>query len=351
MLRNNKNFENSVFFNYIVYLCGMVKDKGEKYKNQIVIYPDDFDMESEFLNEKGETVHALDIWEYCRYFADYIQLRTDDIADGIDIMSYADKHGFRVFGDNSKMEQQKAFMETLFSFTADGRICKFQKDMASIYKMRVNAMALCSLCLFINDIIHQKLVVLLKPTLEDVTNSISNLSSVTFTNQDGSTISSDNELLLASIKKAIPHEVKTVYVADRIVDRKDVFTKELMQIEFFYYLSHFFNQYFKIKRRGLLTDLESEIIGYFLKWFGLSPVEVTNSRLRQLRMNFKLVESYHIYELSTGNTKIKVQWQFIKYSDWSKGKINPLKCNIESIEGTGTVYFPPDIVGLDLLKR
>ena len=109
----------------------MVKDKGEKYKNQIVIHPDDFDMEGEFLNEKGETVHALDIWEYCRYFADYIQLRTDDMADGIDIMSFADKHGFLYLDDDSKKEQQKAFMETLFSFTADGRICKFQHDMAS----------------------------------------------------------------------------------------------------------------------------------------------------------------------------------------------------------------------------
>jgi hypothetical protein len=351
VLRKNKNFKIDVLFDYNVYLCGMVKDKGEKYKNQIVIHPDDFEKEGEFLNEKGETVHALDIWEYCRYFADYIQLRTDDMADGIDIMSFADKHGFLYLDDYSKKEQQKAFMETLFSFTADGRICKFQHDMASIYKKRINAMALCALCLFINDIIHQKLVVLLKPTLEDVTNSISNLSSVTFTNQDGSSISSDNELLLASIKKVIPHEEETTYVADRIVDRQDVFTKELMQIEFFYYLSHFFNQYFKIKRRGLLTDLESEIIGYFLKWFGLSPVEVSYSRLRQLRMNFKLVENYHIYELSTDNKRIKVQWQFLKYSDWSKGKINPLKCNIESIGDSGTVIFPPNISGFDLLKR
>ena len=329
----------------------MVKDKGEKYKNQIVIHPDDFDMEGEFLNEKGETVHALDIWEYCRYFADYIQLRTDDMADGIDIMSFADKHGFLYLDDDSKKEQQKAFMETLFSFTADGRICKFQHDMASIYKKRINPMALCALCLFINDIIHHKLVVLLKPTLEEIANSVTNLQSVTFTNEDGSSISTDNELLIESIKKAIPNDSRDQLEAYKIVDRQEVFTKEVMQIEFFYYLSHFCNQYFKIKRRGLLTDLESEIIGYFLKWFGLSPVEVSYSRLRQLRMNFQLVESYDIYELSTDNKKIKVQWQFLKYSDWSKGKLNPLKCNIEPIGGTGTVIFPPNISGFDLLKR
>ena len=339
---------------FSIILCifaAMMNKKAEKYRNHLIVYPENYDKEGEFVDDSGQTIQSLDIWEYCRFFADNIQLKTDDLDDGIDLISFSDKHGFLYFGDNQKIEKQKAFIEKLFSFTADGRVCNFQKEMESYYKIRINAMALCTLCLFINDIIHQKLVVLLKPTLEDVTNSISNLSSVTFTNQDGSSISSDNELLLASIKKVIPHEEETTYVADRIVDRQDVFTKELMQIEFFYYLSHFFNQYFKIKRRGLLTDLESEIIGYFLKWFGLSPVEVSYSRLRQLRMNFKLVENYHIYELSTDNKRIKVQWQFLKYSDWSKGKINPLKCNIESIGDSGTVIFPPNISGFDLLKR
>jgi len=48
---------------------------------------------------------------------------------------------------------------------------------------------------------------------------------------------------------------------------------------------------------------------------------------------------------------IKVQWQFIKYSDWSKGKINPLKCDVSVFTDTATVVFPPNIEGLELLKR
>jgi hypothetical protein len=48
---------------------------------------------------------------------------------------------------------------------------------------------------------------------------------------------------------------------------------------------------------------------------------------------------------------IKVQWQFIKYSDWSKGKINPLKNKITPINDKGSVIFPPNIEGFDLLKR
>lgn len=328
----------------------MIKDKGEKYKHQIKIHPDDFEKDALLVDDSGQTIHALDIWEYCRFFADNIQLRTDDSYDGIDLGAFADKHGFLYSGDISKMEQQKAFMDKLFAFTADGRICYFQHEMENYYNIRINAMALCNLCLFINDIIHQKLVVLLKPTLTEITNSITNLQSVTFTNKDGSSISSDNELLIESIKKAIP-QAEEQLEAYKIVDRQKVFTKELMQIEFFYYLSLFFYQFFSIKRRGLLTNLESEIIGYFLKWFDLSPVEVSTSRLRQLRMNFNQVLGYNIYELKMNDISIKVQWQFIKYSDWSKGKINPLKNKITPINDKGSVIFPPNIEGFDLLKR
>lgn len=329
----------------------MVKDKGEKYKHQIKIHPDDFEKESELMDENGNIIHALDIWEYCRYFADNIQLRIDDMFDGIDLRSFANKRGFLFYGDDSKKEQQKSFMDKLFAFTADGRICYFQHEMETYYNKRINAMALCTLCLFINDIIHQKLVVLLKPTLEEVANAITNLKSVTFTNKDGSSVCSDNAQLIASVKKAIPHSEDNQLEAYKIVDRQDVFTKELMQIEFFYYLSQFFNQFFDIKRRGLLTNLESEIIGYFLKWFGLSPVEVSTSRLRQLRMNFDKVEEYDIYEMKVNDKSIKVQWQFIRYSDWIKGKINPLKDEFVPLRDTEDITFPPNIEGLDLLKR
>ena len=329
----------------------MVKDKGEKYKHQIKIHPDDFEKESELMDENGNIIHALDIWEYCRYFADNIQLRIDDMFDGIDLRSFANKRGFLFYGDDSKKEQQKSFMDKLFAFTADGRICYFQHEMETYYNKRINAMALCTLCLFINDIIHQKLVVLLKPTLEEVANAITNLKSVTFTNKDGSSVCSDNAQLIASVKKAIPHSEDNQLEAYKIVDRQDVFTKELMQIEFFYYLSQFFNQFFDIKRRGLLTNLESEIIGYFLKWFGLSPVEVSTSRLRQLRMNFDKVEEYDIYEMKVNDKSIKVQWQFIRYSDWIKGKINPLKDEIVPFRDREDITFPPNIDGLDLLKR
>ena len=339
---------------FSILLCifaAMVNKKAEKYKNQLIVYPENYDKDGEFVDDSGQTIQSLDIWEYCRFFSDHIQLKTDDLDDGIDLISFSDKHGFLFLGDNKKIEQQKAFIEKLFSFTADGRVCNFQKEMESYYKIRINAMALCTLCLFINDIIHSKLVVLLKPTLEDIAKSINNLKTVSFTNEDGSTISSDNKLLLASIKKAIPQEKKVKYEAYKIADRQEVFSKEAMQIEFFYYLSKFFNQYFKIKRRGSLTNLESEIIGYFLKWFELSPKEVSYSRLRQLRMNFDKVGMGDIFAISLNGKDIKFQWQFIKYSDWSKGKINPLNREINAIGNIGTITIPSDIGGLDLLKR
>ena len=68
-------------------------------------------------------------------------------------------------------------------------------------------------------------------------------------------------------------------------------------------------------------------------------------------MNFDQVERFDIYKMKVNDKSIKVQWQFIRYSDWIKGKINPLKDEITPLRDTESITFPPNIDGLDLLKR
>jgi len=314
--------------------------KESKNKNKMMVYV--ADIQSVAYDDNGDEFQQIDVWSYCRFFADNIQLKiTENQFDGISLDKYA-----------AIVEQnQTELLKRLAEFTEDGRICDFQLEMQEYHKVTVNAWALCNLCLFINEIISRKLVVLLKPTIADILEDVGDLDSIIFTNKDGSSCTSRNENLKSVVLSALEKSSDSVYETERIADRKDVFTKELMQIEFFYYLSLFFNRYFKIKRRGELTNEESSIIGYFLKWFGLSPTIVTPSRLRQLRMGFKYVGTEDVYQIPVGDKLVAFQWTFVKYKDWKRGKINPLKQEIEPLAKEDSISFSPDTVGFDLLKR
>jgi len=314
----------------------------ENNKNKIHVIRSDFDEKAMFCDEKGEPVYGIDIWCYCKFFAEHIQLMYgDNDFDGLSLFEYAD-----IVESN-----QKDYFIRLIDFNKDGDVHDFQMEMQKKHNVHINAWALCNLCLFIDKIVHRKLVVKLKPTIADTIGEIHDLESVTFTNKDGKSTTTSNKALIKQIKGALKLEGKISYEVDCIADRQDVFTKELLQIEFFFYLSTFLNKFFPIKRRGLLTSAEMKMCGYFLKWFGLSAEVVTESRLRQFRMKFDQVSVGSISVLPINGKEIKVQWEFVKYKDWKDGKINPLKHNVEPLKKSESIIFSSDIGGLDLLKR
>ena len=247
-------------------------------ENKLIVYPEDIN--ETVTTADGKVINQIEIWSYCIYFADNIQLMIgDNIYDGMPL---------GVFGDKIE-KNQKEHLKTLFKFVQDKRIYDFQQDMKTKYGINVNAFALCTLCEFINAIIHKKVVLLLKPTPNETVEQIKEFESVTFHKKNRRVFHCNNDAVLKVLKDAISKmECKptTTYEAYKVVDRLEVFTKEILQIEFTYYLSAFFNQYFNIKRKAKLTSVENKMIGYFLKWFGLSVEEVTEARLRQLRMNY-----------------------------------------------------------------
>ena len=311
--------------------------KESEYKNHMIVYPSD--IISEWRDDDGQECKAIDIWSYCQFFAENIQMKiTEEKYDGISLDDYADMF------DRGRHGLIGKFIE----FTKDEDICNFQKEMHECYHVSVNAWALCNLCLFINEIISRKYVVLLKPTIADTLAEIKDLERIIFVNKDGSQSISCNKELKSVVLSAMEKSNNAGYETKEIIRRKDAFTKEMAQIEFFGYLSAFFSKFFKIKRRGELTKAENHIIGYFLKWFGLSTEIVTPSRLRQIRMNFSCLTPYNVYRFPNG---LILQCQFIKYKDWRHGKkINPLKQEIASMEIGEKIKFSSDTKGIDLLQ-
>ena len=63
----------------------------DKSKNKIYVRPSDFDEEAMFYDENGKPVHGIDIWCYCKFFAEHIQLMYgDNDFDGLSLYEYAD---------------------------------------------------------------------------------------------------------------------------------------------------------------------------------------------------------------------------------------------------------------------
>jgi hypothetical protein len=113
-------------------------------ENKLIVYPEDVNETIKLTN--GQVINQIDIWNYCIYFADNIQLMIgDNIYDGMPL---------GVFGDKIE-KNQKEHLKILFKFVQDKRIYHFQKVMETKYSIRVNAFALCTLCEFINAIIHK----------------------------------------------------------------------------------------------------------------------------------------------------------------------------------------------------
>ncbi|MDY6261778.1 MAG: hypothetical protein SPL31_06690 [Succinivibrio sp.] len=335
----NKNFDLDV---YSSILCTFVHMENETNKNKLYIAPSDYDKDAYFYDENGQPVYGVDIWCYCKFFTEHIQLRFHENGfDGLTLYEYAD------LVEN----KQKGLLTKLIDFNKDGNVYDFQMEMRDKYNVHINAWALCNLCMFIDKIVHRKLIVLLKPTIADTIEEIQDLDSITFTNKNGKSTTTRNKALIEQVKTAIKPKEEIEYEVERIADRQEVFTKELMQIEFFYYLSSFFQKFFPIKRRGLLTPAEMKMCGYFLKWFGLSAEVVTESRLRQFRMKFDVVNIGNISMLPINGEDVPFQWEFVKYKDWKNGKINPLKHETEHLQEGDSIIFPPDVAGLDLLKR
>ena len=111
----------------------------DKNKNKIYVIPSDYDEEAMFYDEKGEPVYGIDIWCYCKFFAEHIQLMYGDNDfdfDGLSLYEYAD------MVENN----QKDYLIKLIDFNKDGNVYDFQMEMQKKYNVHINAWALCNLC-------------------------------------------------------------------------------------------------------------------------------------------------------------------------------------------------------------
>lgn len=203
-------------------------------------------------------------------------------------------------------------------------------------EIKVNGMKLCplnfySFCQYILAIIKEQYFVLLKPTIADTLEELSDVKSITFTNGDGTEIKADNAELIKMVLDNIKASDNITYEADRLV-RVDklggMIDKALLQSSFIYYVALFLKEYFKdYPRRAnccMVSAPEQQLILYMLYFFGLAPVPLTDSRFRQLIKYYK--EHRNRVSLSKFPDIGIIPLEIIKYKDWKDGiRLNQLK--------------------------
>lgn len=295
----------------------------------IALSPEDFSQDRKnnivsATDPTGETV-AVDTWKYALYFFEKIQRK--DISDR---SIYIDGIRLDRFIDlfvKGKHHQRIA------DFIVDKTSCSLYWEMVEKHGVHINWVALYGLCSYIQEIINRRLAVLLKPTLKETVDElggVDNLDCIMFKLKDGSSHVTDFPEVKHIVWTSLKNGVETSYGFHKIVRKVDIYTHEYGEIEFVRYISRFMHDYFSsVKRRknSYLTITEQKIVCFLLKFFGFAPEKVQESRFRQL-FNSKYNAIDHIMPLSIPGvleTNLKVYLEYLPYSIWNKGRINPLK--------------------------
>lgn len=294
----------------------------------------------EVYNDEGNFIgFAPNDWCYCEYFFNNIQFNfSGKFVDGLFLSEFQKRWDKRWNNITKSLKTQKQFF-------LDIDFISFQKIMKE-KGAHINAYAFYTLCCYIYEIMREKKVVLLMPTMQDTLEELGEVNEVTLSNKEGKKITSSHPELLEIINNHLKNNSKKgEYKLYKIKERKEVYTLETLQVEFAFYFSVFFNEYFKINRKnnGLLCKEEQKILSRVLKFFKLSAAEITGSRFRQLKMHFKdLHNNGQIYHINGKDGKeYFLQMEIIKYKDWKNGKINLLKQSISSIEDGDHFEFTP----------
>lgn len=309
----------------------MALQKDKSLKGKINFSYDDFTTDKEHnpfaIKDPSGKVYYANMWEYLNFFFEKIQhkhIGNDYIfIDGMRPDLFID-----MYVNKSKVEDKKAIEKFIFDTTCYG----LQNEMSELYNVHINWFALYGLCEFIKEIINRRLVVLLKPTIQDTLDFIgdrANLESCSFHTKDGKVVNSDTKLLLDTVYNSLIENKSEDLYFDKIGRKVDYYTKEYGQLEFVRYLSEFFHFRFDIKRRknGYITLTEQKIVCCMLSLCGFSPEPVQESRYRQL-MNSKYNSADHLFPLNIPGcieTKLNLYVEFLTYKQIKNGKINPLE--------------------------
>ena len=211
------------------------------------------------------------------------------------------------------------------------------------------------LCCYINELICNNYIVLLKKPTNEALEELGEISEITFKDIDGKEVTTCYKELLKvcmeSTKKFLKEKGDVIEAAEFGLYNKmsSKVDKSILQCQFAHYLTIFLKEAFpnavRTQRgaKGMITTLEQKLIMQIMPYFDLAPKDVTltNERYRKLKEQYKRLKHLPLefaesdyFMLPQAVIMNNSEWDkymnweqaspvtFVRYEDWSTGKID-----------------------------
>lgn len=223
------------------------------------------------------------------------------------------------------LQHKEGFLDIVQPLLQDERLSQLQDDLEKEGK-QVCMFNMYLLAMFLVERGKSRLLFLLKPSISETLSALKDVSKITFTNKDGSTVESSSDILIEKVMEVLEAEKETKnYEVEKIITWDKVSNNSVMQSYFVNDLTMFLNKYFPVKRKkdALVSTKEVELILYLMKLFNLSTVELTNKRYWQLMKTYKEIDKHEkeYGQFNIDGMKMITPIYFIPYSIWHNGKI------------------------------
>lgn len=115
---------------------------------------------------------------------------------------------------------------------------------------KIDLLNLILLGAYVNELIRDHILVLLKPSTQQGINDLGEISEITFKNKDGKVVTTHNPELIKEIMAVIDEPLRTkgqtleTWKSGRCDKMDDVVTRSVLQCKFAYYLAFFLKEYY-----------------------------------------------------------------------------------------------------------
>ena len=279
---------------------------------------------------------------YCKAFSLCLQenFATTDHAKeylGASYFIFLERH------DNAWLD----FKDLLKTAADDSLLLEFANKVFFEEGKKIDIFQLILLGAYVNELIRDHYLVLLKPSSQQAIRNLGEISEITFKNKEGKVVTTNNPELIKGIMAAIDEPLRTKGLAletwkvGKCDKMDDVVTRSVLQCKFAYYLAFFLKEYYpesKKKhpgRKGLVTQAEQLLILRLMTYFDLYSTESFKETIKNVIRTDgfrKMMELYKKLRFPSYDAsfsyKTLLPVTFIKYDDW-KDKMDWFNPNME----------------------
>ena len=264
--------------------------------------------------KESTTLLDGDLTIYARWFY-YSLLEQNDkrATDGVQFPIFATRH-------NSIM----GFLPALEKVVADEEIKKLIANIKDKLGINIEILNLYMLCSYVNEMIREQYVVLLKIPTKEAFEGLGELEEITFKDKEGKTVTTNYVELanfcMDSAKKYLNAKGDIIETAKmgRVDKIGSIVDRNIIQSQFAYYIAKFFEEAFPDANRNqrgkkaIVSPLEQELILRLMVYFDLG-LKTNATATENIRKKIIMYNNYHY--------PFDVFTLYLKHDDW-KRKIN-----------------------------